>query len=138
MSTLKTDLRVRDVMMGLDAIPVVREKTLFKEVMEAMSKHRLGIACIVDGDGRLVGVFTDGDLRRILLRDQKPFAALFVDDAVRHAHTNPTTVDENMNLADAIEVMEDKQVWDLPVVDGDRRLLGLLHLHPAIKAVLGM
>ena len=138
MSTLRADLRVGDVVLPLDRIPVVKPTTLLKTTLEAMARFRLGIAAITDDAGMLLGIFTDGDVRRMLLRDQKPFPALFADDIIRHATRNPTVIGPDENLARAIAVMEDKEIWDLPVVDKDGRLKGLLHLHPAIKAVLAL
>ena len=84
----------------------------------------------------LVGVFTDGDLRRKLLNSQKPSAAFFVDDVVDHMFENPFTVTPSDSLHTAIQLMEEHQVWDLPVVDYTQSLVGLLHLHPAVKALL--
>lgn len=138
MSTPRDDLRVGDVLLPLDRIPVVKPTTLLKTTLETMAKFRLGVAAIIDEDGLLLGIFTDGDIRRMLLRDQKPFPALFADDIVRHATLTPTVVTPDESLADAISVMETKQIWDLPVVDAKRHLKGLLHLHPAIKAVLDL
>ncbi|MEQ8195091.1 MAG: CBS domain-containing protein [Rhodospirillales bacterium] len=131
-----TDLTVRDVMLPTDKIPVGKRTTLLKEALEKMSARRLGIACIVGDQGELCGIFTDGDIRRMLLRDQKPFPALFADDAIQHANKNPKTVFPDTSLVNAVQMMEDIEIWDLPVVDENRRLLGLLHLHPAIKALL--
>jgi arabinose-5-phosphate isomerase len=125
-------------MLPLDRIPVVKPATLLKATLQEMTKHRLGIACIIDTDGKLAGIFTDGDVRRMLLRDQKPFAALFVDDIIIHASRAPTTVQDEDPLASAIATMETKQIWDLPVLTSGGRLTGLLHLHPAIKAVMGL
>ncbi len=136
MSTATSDLKVRDVLLGLDRIAVVGPKTLFKEALEAMTRARIGIACVVGGDGVLAGIITDGDVRRMLLRDQKPAAALFADDAIQHANSRITTVHPDDSLRAAVQVMEDKQIWDLPVVETDGRLVGLLHLHPAVKALL--
>jgi arabinose-5-phosphate isomerase len=131
-------MRVGDVLLPLDRIPVVKPTTLLKTTLEAMARFHLGVAAIVDEDGKLLGIFTDGDIRRMLLRDQKPFPALFADDIIVHATRRPTVVGPDEKLAHAIAVMEDKGIWDLPVVDSDGRLKGLLHLHPAIKAVLGL
>jgi arabinose-5-phosphate isomerase len=135
MST-STKLRVDDVILPLASFAVVKPKTMLKEAMEQMTKRRLGIACVVDDDGKLVGVFTDGDIRRMLLKDQKPFSALFADDIVVHANRNPTKLVLSAPLSDALRLMEDKNIWDVPVVDGGGKLAGLLHLHPVIKAVL--
>jgi len=132
----KTNLTVGDIVRPLDSIPVATPKTITKEVLEQMTRFRLGIACVVDGDGKLAGIFTDGDLRRMLLHDQKPFAAIFADDIGIHLTRNPTTVHPDMTLREAVEIMEAKQIWDLPIVDGRNVLIGLLHLHPAVKALL--
>lgn len=138
MSTPPSDMLVGDVLLPLDRIAVVKPTTLLKTTLETMARFRLGVAAIVDEAGVLLGIFTDGDIRRMLLRDQKPFPALFADDIIRHATRNPTVIAPDENLARAIVVMEEKGIWDLPVVDKDGRLKGLLHLHPAIKAVLAL
>lgn len=137
MSTPTTKaLNVQSVMLPPDKIPVVQGTTLFKEALDEMSRFRLGIACVVDADNRLLGILTDGDIRRKLVKVQKPLSALFVDDAEVHAIKQPTTVKPSESLAKAVEIMGERQVWDLPVVDDDSRLVGLLHLHPAVKALL--
>lgn len=130
--------RVRDVLLPLDRMPIVGEQSLLREALEAMTKYKLGIVCAVDADGRLKGVFTDGDIRRMILRIQKPFSYLFADDIMSHASAHPTTVDSEATLVEAVLVMEQKSIWDLPVIDKDGKLMGLLHLHPTIKTVLGL
>ena len=67
---------------------------------------------------------------------QKPFSAFFVDDAIDHAIKNPATSKTSDTLSDAVQVMKQLQVWDLPVVDDHGMLIGLLHLHPAVEALL--
>ncbi len=137
MSTLKNkQILVRDVMLSLDHVPVISESTIFKVALEEMGNKRLGIACVVSDKGNLSGIITDGDIRRKLLKVQKPFAAMLVDDAIDHAIRSPTTTSPNDSLLHAITLMENKRVWDLPVVDDAGKLLGLLHLHPAIKMIL--
>ena len=139
MSTLKNEtMLISDIMLKPDAFPVLAVKTLFKEALEAMGRSHLGIACIVDEQSKLLGILTDGDIRRKLLTVQKPFSAFFVDDALVHAIRTPTTIKPSSTLLEGIQLMEKKQIWDLPVVEGSGRLVGLLHLHPAIRAVLGM
>lgn len=139
MSTQKGKaMLVSDVMMPVARIPVVGERAILKETLEEMGRSRLGIACIVDAGNKLLGVLTDGDLRRMLLKVQKPFSAFFVDDALDHAIQSPVTTQPNDTLEHAIAVMGQKQIWDLPVVDEEGVLLGLLHLHPAVEALLGI
>ena len=139
MSTSQTKgILVRDVMMPLDRFPVIGRMTMLKDALETMGQMRLGIACIVDEDNKLIGILTDGDIRRQLLKVQKPLSAMFVDDAFDHAIRTPVTTRLNDTLRDAVIIMEEKQVWDLPVVDEQGVLVGLLHLHSAVQALLGL
>jgi len=139
MSTLKNEsMLVGQIMLKPDAFPVLTARTLLKEALESMGRSNLGIACITGVEGQLLGILTDGDLRRKLLKVQKPFSAFFVDDALIHSIRTPATIQPSDTLIKGIELMEKKQIWDLPVVDSSGKLVGLLHLHPAIRAVLGM
>ena len=137
MST-RTDTRVAEVMISLSETPRITPETLLKEALEVMDKHRLGIVCITGKDVKLEGIITDGDIRRMLTRIQKPIAALMSDDAINHAIRKPATVTDETSLTEAIILMGQKQIWDLPVVETDGKLAGLLHLHPAIKTMIGM
>jgi len=128
-------MHVSDVMLGVDRVPVVKEKTILKEALEEMGRTRLGIVCVVNDNNQLLGILTDGDIRRKLLKVQKPFSAFFVDDALDHSIRSPVVVSPGDMLRHAIELMEQKQIWDLPVIENDT-LVGLLHLHPAVQALL--
>lgn len=127
---------VKKVMLPLDLFPVVQKRAILKESLDHMSRSGLGIACIVDEAGRLQGILTDGDIRRKLLKVQKPLSAFFVDDALDHAIRSPATVRPSDLLQSAVDLMAQKKIWDLPVVESDGRLVGLLHLHPAVDALL--
>ena len=69
-------------------------------------------------------------------KNQKPFSAFFVDDVIIHANLNPTTCHPETQIKDAIRIMGKKEIWDLPVVDNDNKLVGLLHLHQAILQII--
>jgi DeoR family transcriptional regulator, catabolite repression regulator len=129
-------IAVRDVMLPMDRFPVVQQRMLLKEALETMGQFRLGIACIVGDGNELLGILTDGDVRRKLLSVQKPFSAFFVDDALDHAIQAPVTVGPDEPLHRAVRIMGDREIWDLPVVDAHQVLVGLLHLHPAVEALL--
>ncbi|MGV8952793.1 MAG: CBS domain-containing protein [Cypionkella sp.] len=129
-------LLVRDAMLPLGRFPVVAPTVLLKPALETMNHARLGIVCIADADGMLAGILTDGDIRRQLLKIQKPFSSFFSDDVIEHAVRSPVTVREDAPLREAVDLMEAKQVWDLPVTDANGKLAGLLHLHPVVQILL--
>lgn len=133
---ITSNMKVENVMIALDKFPVITENFFFKEALDEMNEKKLGIACIVDENSRLKGILTDGDIRRKLLKVQKPLSALFVDDCMEHAILSPTIINPETSLVDAIEVMGNHKIWDLPVVDNDGKLIGLLHLHPVVKSLL--
>ena len=135
MSTQNKNLTVGNVMLPINDFPVVTQSTILKEALEKMDSIGLGIACIVGKNKELLGVITDGDIRRKLISMQKPLAAFFIDDTINQAIKNPIVVSSDISLADAVKLMEEKQIWDLPVVD-NATLVGLLHLHAAIKVLL--
>lgn len=136
MCTNNKNISVSDVMLPMGNFPVVKSTLYLKEAMEEMGRSGLGIICIVNDEGELDGILTDGDIRRKLLKVQKPFSAFFIDDVINHAILSPLTVRDNESLNNAVNIMEKKQVWDLPVINVNQKLVGLLHLHPAVKALL--
>jgi CBS domain-containing protein len=129
-------MNVKDVMLPLDRFPVVGKTVMLKEALDVMNNLRLGIACIVDSDNKLLGILTDGDIRRKLTQVQKPLSALFVDDALDHAIHSPVTSKPDDTLDNAVETMEAQKIWDLPVVNDHGILLGMLHLHPVVETLL--
>ena len=139
MFTQKNDqMLVSEVMIPLDRMAVIGETAIMKVAFEVMGRSHLGIICIVDENNKHLGILTDGDIRRKLLKVQKPFSALLIDDALEHAIRRPTTIEPGMTLKDAVVLMGEKEIWDLPVVNRQGVLIGLLHLHPAIQALLGL
>ena len=126
---------VSQVMLNTKEFPTVTEDTILKESLEKMDSFRLGIVCVVNNNDELLGIITDGDIRRKLLSVQKPLPAFFVDDAINQAIKNPITISSEASLSEGILLMEENQIWDLPVVD-DGKLVGLMHLHAAIKVLL--
>ena len=138
MSTQIEEILVKDVMMNCDSFPVVDDRELVRETIIEMSNYGLGVVCIVDTNNKLKGVFTDGDIRRLILKVQKPIPALFVDDVKDYCTKNYSSIKPESSLKSAILLMEELNIWDLPVVDDENNLKGLLHLHPALKKLLGI
>lgn len=117
--------RVSDVMRTGRAVPRVgREASLFEVVREINAK-RLGATCVTDRKGKLCGIVVDGDLRRALLR-RRDVATLRAKDL---ATPKPVTIRAEASLGEALQLMEDRTVYQLVVVDRAGRPVGFLHLH---------
>tara|TARA_Y100001970_G_scaffold293656_1_gene442020 strand:+ start:15448 stop:15861 length:414 start_codon:yes stop_codon:yes gene_type:complete len=129
----KKNILVKEVQIPLSKMPILKENSLLKEALEQMSKKKYGICFCVKNNGKLLGILTDGDIRRNLLDIQKPFSALLNDDIIRHINKKPLKVKPEQKLYSAIKLMEKKLIWDLPVVDKKNKLIGMLHLHPIVK-----
>ena len=138
MSIQIENLTVQEVMLGCDKFPVVNQKELLRETIIEMCNFGLGVACIVNTDYKLKGVFTDGDIRRLILKSQKPIAALYVDDVIDYSTKEYKSIMPETSLKNAVLTMEKLNIWDLPVVNEQKYLKGLLHLHPALKKLLGI
>jgi arabinose-5-phosphate isomerase len=118
-------MRVEHAMHAGDAAPVVRTTTGMPDVFHEMSSKRLGMTCVVDADARLVGVFTDGDLRRQMIR-QPNVLALTAGDVMT---PNPITIDRRLLAVEALKVMETHKITSVVVADARGTVEGVVHLH---------
>mgnify|MGYP001344314996 FL=1 len=130
------NLIVKNYMIKIGNFPVVKSNQILKEAVDLMDEYKLGIVSIVDNNFKLLGVITDGDLRRAILRSQKPLSAILVDDVIDYSVQNPLIISDDDLLIESIKLMNKKQIWDLPVLNVNKKLIGLLHLHTAIKNYL--
>jgi arabinose-5-phosphate isomerase len=117
--------RVESLMHTGDAVPRVSLQTCMPDVIYEMSRKKLGVATVVDGE-KLVGVISDGDLRRLLEKRGKDVLDLTAGDCMTR---NPQTILAEEFAATALAIMEEKKITSLAVVDGDGRLEGIVHLH---------
>ena len=126
----KRFLKVKDLMRTGQRIPSVGRETPMNDAIHEMSRKMMGITAVVDGGGRLVGVISDGDLRRLLEKDP----ALLSRKAGDCLHADPRTVDPEEFASSALDRMETAKITSLFVVDGGGRLTGALHLHDLLSA----
>ena len=134
--------RVADLMHGGDTLPAVREEASLKDAVEEMTRkrprpaaagagpHSCGMTTVVDAAGRLLGVITDGDLRRLQLTGGAPADARAGEVATR----GPKTIAADELAAKALEVMEAWSITALVVVDGEARAIGVIHMHDILRA----
>ncbi|HEX5473243.1 MAG TPA: KpsF/GutQ family sugar-phosphate isomerase [Vicinamibacterales bacterium] len=119
-------MRVEHVMHGGDAAPRVGRATRMPETIHEMSSKRLGMTCVVDEQGRLEGVFTDGDLRRLFMTRPEEVMALTAGEVMT---ASPLTVQRDVLAVEALRIMEAHKITSVVVVDGARAVEGVVHLH---------
>ncbi|MBB5205234.1 arabinose-5-phosphate isomerase [Inhella inkyongensis] len=121
---------VKDLMRSGDALPRVGLATAFTEMMKVMSDKGLGCAAIVDEQDRLLGVFTDGDLRR-LVEKGSDLRALTASEVM---HASPRRLRADALAVDAADLMEEARITVVLVVDADERLVGAISLNDLMRA----
>ncbi len=126
-------LRVEEMMVSGDGVPIVKKDVLLKDAILEMTSKRLGATCVVDGEGCLRGIITDGDLRRLLQRTTD----IVNVRAGEVMTTHPKTITKDRLAALALQEMEFYNITQLVVVDENHRPIGMIHLHDLVKAGLG-
>ena len=124
-------LHIRDVMHGGSDVPSVRETATLSETLVEMSRKRLGISAVVDGDGRLLGLFTDGDLRRTLDDATVDMRSTPISAVMTRS---PKTIGADALAVEAAQLMEAHKINALLVVDDDHRVVGALNIHDLLRA----
>lgn len=123
-------LRLQDIMHVGERIPVVYEQALIKEALVEMSLKGLGMTAVINDKKVLIGLFTDGDLRRIL--DEKvDIHQDIINTVMTHS---PTTASADMLAAQALKIMEDKKINGLIVVDENNTPVGAMNMHDLLKS----
>jgi arabinose-5-phosphate isomerase len=118
-------LQVHELMHVDEHVPAVAEHAPMTEVVREMSDKGLGMTCVLDDRGHLVGVITDGDLRRLILRSGQPMEQTAADVMTR----TPLTIDADALATEALRVMEERKITSLAVVAGDGRPTGVIQIH---------
>ena len=119
-------LRAENLMHAGEAMPRVVATAKMPDVIYEMSKKGLGMTTVVDAEGRLAGILTDGDLRRLMQQRGAATLDFSVSDCVTR---NPQTIAPGELAGSALRMMEERKITSLVVVDADRRPLGVVHLH---------
>ena len=123
-------LLIDDIMHTGDAIPRVREDTSLRDALLEMTAKRLGMTAVVDSQGKLTGLFTDGDLRRTLDRGVDIHATPIREVMTR----NPRTIQPGLLAAEALQVMDSKKINGLIVVNAEQEPVGALNMHDLLRA----
>jgi len=105
--------------------PVVRTGEAMREVIYEISRKKLGMSCVVDAEGRLVGIITDGDLRRHMA-DATNLLSQCAEDVMTR---DPITITRDTLAVEVLNTLERRKITSVVVVDDDRQVLGVVHLH---------
>jgi arabinose-5-phosphate isomerase len=118
-------MRVEQLMSAGDALPVVQLHTAMKDVIYEMSRKGLGMTSVVEKDGRLAGIITDGDLRR-KMSGTPNISELTARDVMT---PDPVAIPQSTMAVEALAMMEQRKITSIVVIDPDRRVEGVVHLH---------
>jgi arabinose-5-phosphate isomerase len=124
-------LHISDVMHAGADVPRVAADATLSEALVEMSRKRLGMTAIVDGDGRLLGLFTDGDLRRALDDHEVDVRNTRIADVMTRS---PKTIGSDALAVEAAQLMEAHKIGGLLVIDADSRVVGALNIHDLLRA----
>jgi arabinose-5-phosphate isomerase len=117
--------QISDIMISNDAVPAVVDGTPMTEAVDVIDRGRLGATLVVDKNGRLKGIITDGDIRRMVVS-----GGTIADLTVNAVMTaNPRSLPEEAPTYDALNLMEQYQITVLPIVDAAGKVMGIIHLH---------
>ena len=124
-------LHVQDIMHTGDEIPRVNETASLSEALVEMTQKGLGMTVIINPDDQVIGVFTDGDLRRVLDHGEVNVRELSIAECMTR---NPKSIHPDQLAAEALQLMDSKRINALPVVDKQQCLLGAINMHDLLRA----
>ncbi|MAT38587.1 MAG: D-arabinose 5-phosphate isomerase [Ectothiorhodospiraceae bacterium] len=126
-------LKIKEIMSTEEAVPRVHQSVALKDAIIEMTTKRLGSTCVLDDEGKLIGVITDGDLRRLLERDTDLQNLVAFDVMTK----SPKTVQDSTLASHALEMMEAYKITQLIVTNTENEPIGMVHLHDLIQLGLG-
>ncbi|HCD35962.1 KpsF/GutQ family sugar-phosphate isomerase [Chlorobium phaeovibrioides] len=118
-------IKLKEIMATGEAVPIVRESDSMSEMILEMTSKRYGVSAVVDSAGRLTGIFTDGDLRRLVQQGEE-FLSLTAGEVMT---PNPKTADDDMLAKECLDTLETYRITQLMVCNNQHQPVGLIHLH---------
>ena len=123
-------LKVKDLMHTGESMPIVNSTTILKEALLEMTNKRFGCTGVIDKKGKLIGIFTDGDLRRLLEKNENPFGLKMKDIMTK----SPKVIAEDELIMKALAMMENNAITVLFIPDKKGKPIGIIHLHDILKS----
>lgn len=118
-----------EFMISEDQVPTVGLDATLKNALDKMTELSHGACIFLNDLKHVVGILTDGDLRRLLLTKQETLPSLLVSPAISFGTRSPITLKSDASIEEAIALMDSKSIWDIPIVDENNRLIGILNRH---------
>ena len=126
---------IKSIMHAGENNPVADKNSCFRDILEIMDSKHLGAVSIVDHQ-KLIGLITDGDVRRLILKTQDTLPELFMKNVSKIMTKKPKTVSPSQSFECCLKKLEKYNFWVLPVTDSQNKLLGMVHLHTLLKAMV--
>lgn len=123
---------VSQIMATGEAIPYVAIGEFFRQGLEEMTRKGLGGVAIVDADMKLRGIITDGDIKRIIMHTDDTLPQLFLTYVEELMVNDPVSLRPEYSLERAFEIMRERTIWCMPVVDDSTRLVGFFQMHSVL------
>ena len=125
----RLSLKIDEIMIKGNGVPVVKENASIKDIILEMTSKRLGVTCVVNKDGKLAGIITDGDLRRLLEKtmDVKDLVATDI------MSKNPKVTEKDFLASFALQLMENHKITSLIIADKEKKPIGIVHLHDLVN-----
>jgi arabinose-5-phosphate isomerase len=125
----RLSLKIEEIMTKGEKIPIVKKDAKFKDIIFEMTSKRLGMTCVVDEKEKLIGIVTDGDLRRLLERtmDVKDLNAIDI------MTSNPKVTQKDYLASFALQHMENHKITSLIIIDNEQKPIGIVHLHDLVN-----
>jgi arabinose-5-phosphate isomerase len=117
-----------------ETIPLVSEGTLIKDAIYEISSKKMGVTAVVNASGKLVGIISDGDLRRWMEKTEKSGENLLIKEAKDIMTKNPKVANKDSLAAEAVSIMENNSITCLIVANSQAEPEGVIHLHDLLKA----
>ena len=112
-----------------EKVPSLPANATLKEALDEMTKKKLGVCVFLDSNNQVIGLLTDGDLRRLILTKQHPLPSLLVSPAVEFGTQKPITVEHGILIDEIIRIMDEQSIWDVPIVDKAGTFVGIVNRH---------
>ena len=129
---MSNNMKMQEVLIPKNKVSCLGMEATLKEALDGMTETSHGICVFLNQSNQILGLLTDGDLRRLILTQQQPLPSLLVSPAISFGTTKPLVLKVSASLDEALSLMDSRNIWYLPIVDLQNFFVGLLSRHTAV------